>query len=50
MASRTNLDEGPIMGKTITTDSQTGNLVVAIVAAVSTLGAKHEATKDLLLT
>lgn len=50
MVSRTNLDEGPIMGKTITTDTQTGNLVVAIVAVVSTLGAKHEPIVDLLLT
>jgi hypothetical protein len=32
------LDAGPVMGKTITTDPQTGNVVVAILAVVSTLG------------
>jgi len=36
--SRTDLDRGNVMGKTITTDTQTGNLVVAIIAIVSTLG------------
>ena len=36
--SRTDLDRGNVLGKTITTDTQTGNLVVAIIAIVSTLG------------
>jgi hypothetical protein len=34
----TNLDEGPIMGRTITTDSSTGFLLVALLAVLSTLG------------
>lgn len=39
-ADRTNLDQGPVMGKTITTDTKTGSLIVAIVAIVSTLGTR----------
>jgi hypothetical protein len=35
---RTNQDDGPILGRTITTDTQTGNLVVALLAILSTLG------------
>jgi hypothetical protein len=34
----TNLDQGAVMGKTITTDTGTGVLVVAILAILSTLG------------
>lgn len=37
---RTNLDKGPVIGKTTTTDVKTGNLIVAIIAVVSTLGAQ----------
>ncbi|RAR10171.1 hypothetical protein DDE82_001446 [Stemphylium lycopersici] len=33
-----NMDGGPVLGKTITTDTQTGNLVVALLAVLSTLG------------
>jgi hypothetical protein len=32
------MKDGPVFGKTITTDTRTGNLVVAVVAVVSTLG------------
>ena len=39
-ADRTNLDQGSVMGKTITTDIKTGSLIVAIVAIVSTLGTR----------
>lgn len=35
---RTDFDKGPILGRTITTDTQKGNLVVALLAVVSTLG------------
>ncbi|KAF2707919.1 hypothetical protein K504DRAFT_436031 [Pleomassaria siparia CBS 279.74] len=37
----TNVQQGPIMGKTITTDTTTGNLVVALLAILSTLGTGH---------
>ena len=35
---RTNIEQGPVLGKTITTDTRTGNLIVAILAVVSTIG------------
>ncbi|KAF1846848.1 uncharacterized protein K460DRAFT_132067 [Cucurbitaria berberidis CBS 394.84] len=35
----TNLERGPVMGSTITTDTQTGNLIVALLAILTTLGA-----------
>ena len=35
---RTNRDDGPILGRTITTDTQTVNLIVALLAILSTLG------------
>jgi hypothetical protein len=38
LSHRTNVEKGPVLGKTITTNAQTGNLVVAIVAVISTLG------------
>jgi hypothetical protein len=34
----TNVDQGPILGQTITTDTKTGNLIVALLAVLSTLG------------
>lgn len=34
----TNLDQGPVLGQTITTDTKTGNLIVALLAVLSTLG------------
>lgn len=34
----TNLDQGTVMGKTITTDTGIGVLIVAILAILSTLG------------
>ncbi|KAB2107082.1 hypothetical protein AG0111_0g5246 [Alternaria gaisen] len=37
----TNVDGGPVLGRTITTDTQTGNLVVAMLAVLSTLGTAH---------
>ncbi|PSN62993.1 hypothetical protein BS50DRAFT_591218 [Corynespora cassiicola Philippines] len=37
----TDLDRGPVMGKTITTSTSTGNLVIAILAVLSTLGTAH---------
>ncbi|KAF2132750.1 hypothetical protein P153DRAFT_382375 [Dothidotthia symphoricarpi CBS 119687] len=36
-----NVDRGAIMGKTLTTDSQTGALLVAILAVLITLGTAH---------
>lgn len=38
----TNLDHGQVMGKTITTDSTTGTIVVALMAVMSTVGKIHE--------
>lgn len=35
---RTNLDQEPVMGKIITTDAKTGNLLIAILAVVSAMG------------
>ncbi|CAI6232189.1 unnamed protein product [Periconia digitata] len=32
---------GPVMGRTITTDTQTGNIVVALMAVLATLGTKN---------
>lgn len=37
-SSRTNLAHGPVLGQTITTDTQTGNIIVALLAVLSTLG------------
>jgi hypothetical protein len=34
----TNVDRGNIMGKTITTDSTTGAIVIALMAVLSTMG------------
>jgi hypothetical protein len=34
----TNLEEGNIMGKTITTDTRTGTIVIALMAILSTVG------------
>lgn len=34
----TNLSKGPIMGQTITTDTKTGAIVIAILAVCTTLG------------
>jgi hypothetical protein len=42
----TNWDQGPIMGKTITTDTRTGTVVVALLAVISTIG-KHTALEIL---
>jgi hypothetical protein len=36
-----NVDRGPIMGQTITTDIRTGNLVVALLAILTTFGLGH---------
>ncbi|KAH6638205.1 hypothetical protein C7974DRAFT_156147 [Boeremia exigua] len=36
-----NLDHGSVMGKTITTDTQTGNIIVALLAVLSTLATAH---------
>ncbi|KAF2269743.1 hypothetical protein CC78DRAFT_574610 [Lojkania enalia] len=36
-----NLEQGAIMGQTITTDMQTGNLIVALLAVLTTLGTTH---------
>jgi hypothetical protein len=36
------MDGGPVLGRTITTDTQTGNLVVAMLAVLSTLGNVNE--------
>lgn len=32
------LDQGPVMGKTITTDTKSGTIVVAIVALMASIG------------
>ncbi|KAF2180390.1 hypothetical protein K469DRAFT_714764 [Zopfia rhizophila CBS 207.26] len=37
----TNLSEGPILGRTITTDTRTGTLIVALLAVLSSLGTAH---------
>ncbi|KAF2018268.1 hypothetical protein BU24DRAFT_390046 [Aaosphaeria arxii CBS 175.79] len=37
----TNLAEGPVMGRTITTDTRTGTVVVALLAVLSALAASH---------
>jgi hypothetical protein len=37
----TNVDQGDIMGKTITTDSTTGAIVIALMAVLSTMGSSH---------
>ncbi|KAJ8117285.1 hypothetical protein OPT61_g1490 [Boeremia exigua] len=37
----TNLAHGPVMGKTITTDTQNGNIIVALLAVLSTLATAH---------
>jgi hypothetical protein len=37
----TNLDQGNIMGKTITTDSTTGAIVIALTAVLSTMGRRR---------
>jgi len=34
----TNLEQGKVMGRTITTDGKTGALVIAILAVMSTIG------------
>jgi hypothetical protein len=34
----TNLDKGQIMGRTITTDTRTGIIIIAVVAVLSTIG------------
>jgi hypothetical protein len=36
----TNLEHGNVMGKTITTDSTTGTIVIAVMAILSTVGKK----------
>lgn len=36
-----NVDQGPIMGQTITTDTRTGVIVVALLAVLSSLGTAH---------
>jgi hypothetical protein len=35
----TNLEHGPVMGKTITTDTRTGTIVISLLAIMSTVGA-----------
>lgn len=35
---RTDLSKGSVLGQTITTDTRTGNLVVALLAVLSTIG------------
>jgi hypothetical protein len=37
----TNLDQGNVMGKTITTDSTTGAIVIALMAVLSTMGRRR---------
>jgi hypothetical protein len=37
----TNLDQGNVMGKTITTDSTTGAIVIALMAVLSTIGRRR---------
>ncbi|KAF2682356.1 hypothetical protein K458DRAFT_57598 [Lentithecium fluviatile CBS 122367] len=37
----TNVDRGPILGPTITTDTTTGSIVVALLAILTTLGTAH---------
>ncbi|KAF2826710.1 hypothetical protein CC86DRAFT_349711 [Ophiobolus disseminans] len=37
----TNLDQGDIMGRTITTDTRSGIFVIAIMAVMSTIGTSH---------
>ncbi|KAF2110750.1 hypothetical protein BDV96DRAFT_199237 [Lophiotrema nucula] len=37
----TNLEQGPVMGRTITTTNATGNLVIAMLAILTTLGASQ---------
>jgi hypothetical protein len=34
----TNLDQGTVMGATITTDSTTGTIIIALMAILSTMG------------
>lgn len=34
----TNTDKGPILGRTITANAQTGNFLVALLAVLSTVG------------
>ncbi|KAF2265707.1 hypothetical protein CC78DRAFT_598290 [Lojkania enalia] len=37
----TNRDEGPVMGKTITTDSRSGAIIIVLLAILSSLGTAH---------
>ncbi|KAF2110744.1 hypothetical protein BDV96DRAFT_650847 [Lophiotrema nucula] len=37
----TNLQQGPVMGQTITTDAQTGTLIIALLAVFTSLGLTH---------
>lgn len=34
----TNLDKGHVMGRTITTDTRTGIIIIAVTAVLSTIG------------
>jgi len=34
----TNVEQGPVLGRTITTDTRSGTLIVALLAVLSTLG------------
>ncbi|KAH7112542.1 hypothetical protein B0J11DRAFT_573000 [Dendryphion nanum] len=36
-----NLEDGPVMGKTITTDTKTGNVVIALLAVTTAFGTTH---------
>jgi intergrase/recombinase len=47
----TNLEQGKVMGRTITTDSKTGAIVIAVLAVLSTIGKRlNEASKILKVT
>lgn len=36
--ARTDVSRGSVLGQTITTDTRTGNLIVALLAVLSTIG------------
>jgi hypothetical protein len=44
----TNLDQGEIMGKTITTETRTGIIIIAILAVISTVGKDETAVQSTL--
>tara|TARA_R110002003_G_scaffold118_2_gene10535 strand:+ start:4424 stop:4603 length:180 start_codon:yes stop_codon:yes gene_type:complete len=42
----TNVDQGSVMGKTITTDSTSGAIIIAMMAVLSTVGKENSSHSD----